>query len=165
MNSLINENDDNEQVPLDEMDKTILNHIQSDFPIDSRPYQVLGQRVGLAEEEVLRRVRRLRETGVIRRIGGNFSSHSLGYSSTLCAARVPEDRLAVFVDHVNSYDGVTHNYRRNHDLNVWFTFIAPSREDIEKNLARITVATGVTEIYNLPAVKTFKIKVDFRFEE
>ncbi|MEW6266175.1 MAG: AsnC family transcriptional regulator [Thermodesulfobacteriota bacterium] len=157
--------DDGEQVNLDETDRIILNQIQSDFPLDPEPYEVLGRRIGLSGEEVLTRVRRMRANGVIRRIGGNFYSNMLGYASTLCAARVPEDKVAAFVECVNQYEGVTHNYRRDHDLNIWFTFIAPSLEDIERGLAEIAAATGVQEIYNLPAVKTFKIKVDFRFDE
>ena len=150
---------------LDEIDRAILNLAQTDFPIEPRPYRVLGERLGLSEDEVLSRVKRLRASGVIRRIGGNFSAGLLGYTSTLCAARVPEDKLAAFIDAVNQYDGVTHNYRRNHDLNVWFTFIASSREEIDACLADISKATGVSEIFNLPADKTFKIRVDFKFEE
>ncbi len=153
------------EINLSQTDRLLLNQIQSDFPIEARPYRVLSERLGLTEKEVLERVQRLRQSGVIRRIGGNFSARNLGYTSTLCAARVPEDRLESFVQEVNRYPGVTHNYRRNHDLSVWFTFIAPSMEDIEKNLAAISEATGVKEIYNLPADKIFKIKVDFQFEE
>ena len=78
---------------------------------------------------------------------------------------MPEDRLEAFAEAVNAYSGVTHNYRRAHDLNVWFTFIAPSMEDIENNLAEISRRTGVEEIYNLPADLTYKIKVDFKFED
>ncbi|MBW1709996.1 MAG: AsnC family transcriptional regulator [Deltaproteobacteria bacterium] len=150
---------------LSETERAILNQIQSDYPIEARPYLVLAERLGLTETEVLETVRRLRASGVIRRIGGNFSARNLGYTSTLCAARVPEDRLKAFIAEVNQYTGVTHNYLRNHDLNVWFTFIAPSMEEIEKNLAAISEATGVRPIYNLPADKIFKIKVDFQFEE
>lgn len=150
---------------LDEIDRAILNLAQTDFPIEPRPYQALAERLGLSEDEVLSRVKRMRASGVIRRIGGNFSAKRVGYTSTLCAARVPEDKLAAFIDAVNQYDGVTHNYRRNHDLNVWFTFIASSREEIEQCLADISAATGVSEIFNLPADKIFKIRVDFKFEE
>jgi len=156
---------ENMAASLDETDRAILNLVQTAFPIEAEPYRALGERLGLTEAEVLGRVKRLRETGVIRRIGGNFSAGRLGYTSTLCAARVPKDKLAAFIDAVNRYDGVTHNYRRSHDLNVWFTFIAPSREEIDACLAEISLATGVSEIFNLPADKTFKIKVDFKFEE
>ena len=153
------------EIGLDEVDRAILNQIQSDFPLAPRPYAVLAERLGLSEDDVLDRVVRMRDGQIIRRIGGNFASGKLGYSSTLCAARVPDDKMDLFIRSVNRYDGVTHNYRRNHDLNVWFTFIAPSMEEIEESLAEIAAATGVEEIYNLPANRTFKIKVDFKFDE
>ena len=115
----------------------------------------------MTESEVLKRVRRLKERGIIRRIGANFNSKKLNFTSTLCAAKVPKEKLAGFVEKVNSYSGVTHNYLRDHEYNVWFTFIAPSAATVEKALKEITETTGVPEIRNLPAVKTYKIKVDF----
>jgi DNA-binding Lrp family transcriptional regulator len=146
---------------MDDKDRAILNEIQSDFPISSRPYHEVGKRVDLSESKVLERVKRLKREGVIRRIGGNFDSRLLNFKSTLCAAKVPEKDIGSFVQVVNAYAGVTHNYLRNHDYNVWFTFIAQSVAHIEKALAEISKATGVTEIIDLPAVKQFKIKVDF----
>jgi len=146
---------------MNETDKKILNEIQSDFPITSRPYLELGKRLDLSEVEVIESVRRLKEKGVIRRIGGNFHSSRLNFASTLCAARVPEEKIEHFVKVVNSFPGVTHNYLRNHDYNIWFTFIARDMDTIEDALKKISEETGATEIRNLPAVKTFKIKVDF----
>lgn len=146
---------------MDDVDRDLLNEIQSDFPITTRPYHELGKRFDLSEDEVLERLRGLKEEGIIRRIGGNFHSKSLNFTSTLCAAKVPEEKMDRFVEIVNSYPGVTHNYLRNHDYNVWFTFIAQNASLIEKALEEISSATGVTEIINLPAVKQFKIKVDF----
>lgn len=147
--------------PMNEIDKKILNEIQSDFPIISRPFLELGKRLDLSEVEVIESVRRLKEKGVIRRIGGNFHSSRLNFASTLCAARVPEEKIEHFVKVVNSFPGVTHNYLRNHDYNIWFTFIARDMDYIEDALKKISKETGATEIRNLPAVKTFKIKVDF----
>lgn len=146
---------------MDNKDRAILNEIQSNFPISSNPYLDVGMRMGLSESEVLERVKRLKAEGVIRRIGGNFDSRRLNFTSTLCAAKVPEEDVEGFVRVVNAYPGVTHNYLRNHDYNVWFTFIAPSMEHIEDALDEIGKTTNVTEIVNLPAVKRFKIKVDF----
>jgi DNA-binding Lrp family transcriptional regulator len=146
---------------MDDVDRAIVNEIQSDFPITPRPYHELGKRFQLSEAEVLERLKRLKAEGVIRRIGGNFNSKSLDFTSTLCAAKVPEEKLDRFVEVVNSYPGVTHNYLRNHKYNVWFTFIAQNVHLIEKALKEISGATGVNEIINLPAVKQFKIKVDF----
>lgn len=146
---------------MDDIDKAILNQIQSDFPITSRPFLEIAKRLNLKEQEVLKRLTRLKKMGIIRRIGGNFNPERLGFTSTLCAARVPEDKIDKFVEVVNSYPGVTHNYRRNHDYNIWFTFIAESREKIKKYLHEISLKTGVTEIYNLPALRAFKIKAQF----
>lgn len=149
---------------MDAYDKQILDIIQSGFPVDARPYAVVGELVGLTESEVLARVRRLKSEGVIRRMGANFGSRQLGWRSTLCGAEVPQDRLDAFVAEVNKHPGVTHNYLRAHKFNVWFALIAPTSEAIEATLADITARTGV-EIMNLPASKLFKIKVDFSMSD
>ncbi len=146
--------------PLDDLDKAILNEIQSHFPIVSRPYQEVGERVGAPEAEVIRRVRAMYQEGIIRRIGANFTSRKLGYTSTLCAAQVPEEKLEQFVAAVNRYPGVTHNYLRRHRFNVWFTLIAESAERLEQVLREIQETSGV-QVLSLPAQEVFKIKVDF----
>ena len=146
---------------MDEMDRIILNEIQSHFPIEVRPYQVLGEKLGCSEEEALQRVKDLKDREVIRRIGANCNSRKLGYTSTLCAAKVPSRLMERFVEVVNSYMGVTHNYRRDHDYNIWFTLIAPSEEKIERILGEIIELTEVGEVISLPAERLFKIQVDF----
>ena len=146
---------------MDDTDRAILNRIQSDLPIVSRPYLVVAQELGLEENDVIRRIRRLKKSGIIRRIGGNFVPNKLGFVSTLCAARVPEEKIAQFSETVNRYPGVTHNYRRDHEYNVWFTFIAESMEQIEDYLKKIASETGVTDTLNLPATKVYKIKAQF----
>ena len=146
---------------MDEMDRMILNEIQSHFPIEARPYQVLGEKLGCSEEEALQRVQDLKDREVIRRIGANCNSRKLGYTSTLCAAKVPSSLMERFVEVVNSYMGVTHNYRRDHDYNIWFTLIAPSEEKIERILGEIIELTEVGEVISLPAERLFKIQVDF----
>jgi len=148
------------QAELDDLDRAILNEIQSHFPIVSRPYEEVGGRVGAPEAEVLRRVQAMMDNGVIRRVGANFTSRKLGYTSTLCAAHVPEELLARFVEVVNRYPGVTHNYLRQHHFNVWFTLIAESLARLDQILAEISEASGV-EVLSLPAQEVFKIKVDF----
>jgi len=146
---------------LDDIDKKILNRIQSDFPITHSPYRAVADRLNLQEADVLKRVSRMRKQGLIRRIGGNFVPEKLGYVSTLCAASVPQDKIQHFTGIVNRYPGVTHNYQRNNHFNIWFTFIAPSREEIKINLQRIAEETGIEEILNLPATRVFKIKAHF----
>ncbi|MDL2279291.1 AsnC family transcriptional regulator [Desulfovibrio sp. OttesenSCG-928-G11] len=148
---------------LDAADRRILDIIQSAFPLEARPYAVIGAALGLAEEEVLDRVRRLRRRKIIRRLGANFQSAGLGFRSTLCAAKVPEDKLEAFVADVNSHTGVTHNYLRDHDYNVWFTVIAPSWEALQALLTGIEERTGIA-VLNLPARRLYKIRVDFQME-
>jgi DNA-binding Lrp family transcriptional regulator len=150
--------------PLDRKDRLILNEIQRNFPVTHRPFLALARRLGMKEKEILERVQRLKESGIIRRIGASFSARSVGFSSTLCAAKVPSEKIEEFVSVVNSYPGVTHNYEREGDYNLWFTLIAPSRKRIEEILAAISRRTGVRPILNLPATKTLKIAVDFNFE-
>jgi len=147
---------------IDGIDKAILNRIQSDFPIAPRPYRAIAGDLGLSEGEVLKRVSRLKNSGIIRRIGGNFTPDKLGFVSTLCAAKVPEDKISQFAEVVNRYPGVTHNYRRENTFNVWFTFIASSMDEIDANLQQIASETGVTDILNLPATRVFKIRAEFK---
>ncbi len=146
---------------MDDIDREILNRIQSDFPITPRPYLAVANDLGLSENDVLKRLAMLKEKRIIRRIGGNFVPEKLGFVSTLCAAKVPKDKIEFFAKEVNSYLGVTHNYKRDNKYNIWFTFIAPSMEEIEENLAKISDKTGITDIINLPATKVFKIKAHF----
>lgn len=145
---------------MDALDKQILSIIQSGFPIVPRPYDEIGKQVGISEDEALKRVSALREDGVIRRIGANFGSRELGWHSTLCAASVPEEKLDEFVSEINSHSGVTHNYLRENDFNIWFTFIGPDEETVEATLKAMSDKTGIRILY-LPASKLFKIKVDF----
>lgn len=151
-------------MPMDRIDKRLLDIIQTGFPLESRPYTVLGRALGLTEAEALARVRALRAAGLIRRIGANFQSSKIGFSSTLCAASVPAEVLESFVAAVNAHPGVTHNYLRDHQLNVWFTMIGPTRGAIMEALASISDATGV-RILDLPADRLFKVRVDFAMSE
>ncbi len=147
---------------LDTIDRSLLNRIQSDFPIDARPYRSIGNGLHLTEAEVIDRLQRLKDRGIIPRIGGNFVPEKLGFVSTLCAARVPSDRNDRFAEIVNRYPGVTHNYVRENHYNVWFTFIAPSMEEIEANLAKFVRETGVSDLLNLPATRVFKVRAEFK---
>ena len=146
---------------MDGIDKKILNIIQKDFPLVAEPFKAVAEKVGISEDEVLERISRLKQDGIIRRIGAVFDSKKMGFVSTLCAARVPEEKLKDFVEVVNSYAGVTHNYRRNHEYNVWFTFIAPDKETLEKSLAEIRNRAGIEDIISMAASRTFKIDASF----
>jgi siroheme decarboxylase len=146
---------------MDDLDRELLNRVQSDFPITSRPYAAIAEDLEITEAQVIQRLKALRKEGIIRRIGGNFVPHKLGFVSTLCAAKVPEEKLESFTETVNRYPGVTHNYTRDNPFNVWFTFIATSMEEIDANLKAISRETGVRDILNLPSTKVFKIRAHF----
>jgi DNA-binding Lrp family transcriptional regulator len=146
---------------MDAVDRRILNLIQQDLPITPEPFGVVGEKLGIDEAEVRRRVQRLKELGIIRRIGAVFDLRKLGFVSTLCAARVPESRMQAFVAAVNATPGVTHNYRRDHDYNIWFTLIAADEGELAGTLERVRRETGVDDILSLRAVKTYKINARF----
>ena len=146
---------------MDETDKKILNILQRDFPLDERPYLVIARELGIAEDDVLSRVQRLRNEGVIRRIGAVFDGAKLGRVSTLCAARVPEEKAGLFVEVVNAFRGVTHNYRRDHEYNFWFTASAANEEALAAFLESVKDKTGVTDILDMRAVRVFKINASF----
>lgn len=148
---------------LDATDRAILGIIQSSFPIEPRPYAIIGEQTGISEAEALERVRSLKKRRIIRRLGANFQSAKLGFRSTLCAAKVPEEAMDAFVAEVNSHTGITHNYLRDHEYNIWFTCIGPSWEAVCSLLDSISVRTGIS-ILNLPAERMYKIKVDFQMD-
>jgi DNA-binding Lrp family transcriptional regulator len=146
---------------MDEIDKKLLNILQKEFPLEERPFLIIAQRCGISEEEALGRIQKMKDDGIIRRIGAVFDGAKLGRVSTLCAARVPEDKLENFVNIVNANKGVTHNYQRDNEYNVWFTLNAATLQEIESFLACLKENTGVTDIQDMRAVRTFKINASF----
>ncbi len=148
------------KVTLEKLEERVLDVIQQDFPISSHPYKELGDRFGVSEDEVFGAVQSLCERGIIRRLGGSFDSRKIGYKSTLAALSVSPERLDEVVAMLNSYPGVTHNYEREEDYNVWFTLIAPSDEVIDSTIAEISERAG-SPVLNLPATHIFKSKVNF----
>lgn len=149
---------------MDSTDRALLNAIQNHFPIAVHPYQILGFAVGTTEEDAFKRIQHLRQEGIIRRLGGVFDSRRLGYYSTLCTAKVPEEKIPTLAKLLEGIHGVTHNYIRNHEYNVWFTLIARSKAVAESILQTIRDVLGVSEIYSLPATRLFKINVNFDFD-
>ena len=146
---------------MDDTDRRLLNAVQRNFPVDPSPFTVIGREVGLSGEDVLKRLKRLKEEGIIRRIGAVLDPRRLGWVSTLCAARVPDEAVEAFVAVVNGFPGVTHNYERQAYYNIWFTLSAPSQAGIEAVLDEISEKTGVDEMLQLPAIKIFKVQVSF----
>lgn len=149
---------------LDTVERILLNTVQTAFPVTSRPYQTLGELAGVSEEDAWQRILQLRKEGIIRRLGGVFDSHRLGYHSTLCAGKVPENKIAEAAEFLNGIPGVTHNYLRSHAYNMWFTVIAATKAEVEQIVNKVRKIAGTDEIYSLPAIRLFKISVDFNFK-
>ena len=149
---------------MDDTDKKILNLIQTGFPVENRPYKTIGATAGVSEQEAFDRVKGMMDTGVIRRLGASFDSRGLGWTSTLCAMKVPPARIEEAAAVVSEYPGVTHNYERAHEFNLWFTLIAPDEETVAAILGEIERKCGMGPVYNMPMIRKFKIKVDFKFK-
>lgn len=146
---------------MDKKSKELTNLIQANFPIESRPFLKLANELDITEEQVISIIKELKANNYIKRLGGIFNSKELGYYSTLCAIKVPQEKISEVAMLINSYNGVTHNYIRNHYYNMWFTVIAPSLEAVQEFIKDIKDKTNIEEIIELPAIKLFKINVNF----
>ncbi|EHJ00778.1 putative transcriptional regulator, AsnC family [Clostridium sp. DL-VIII] len=149
---------------MDEIDKKLLNLMQNEIPIDKRPFKILGKKLSLTENEVLERLFKLKNDGFIRRVGGIFDSKKLGYKSTLCAAKIPENKIEEAAKFINSYDEVTHNYLREDEYNMWFTIITSSEKNLDIILKEIQNNLNFKEIIILPSIRLFKVKVALNFK-
>ncbi|KIL99974.1 Heme d1 biosynthesis protein NirD [Paramagnetospirillum magnetotacticum MS-1] len=144
---------------MDQLDQRLLNEFQQDFPLATRPYAVLGERLGLGEDEVMDRLARLSRGGSISRVGAVFKPHAVG-GSTLAAMAVPEDRLDEVADLVSSFSEVNHNYQREHRLNLWFVVTATSQQRVAEVLAEISARAGL-QVLDLPLLEHFHIDLGF----
>lgn len=153
-------------VKLDEPDKELLQLLQDNFPVEKRPWANLGKILGIPEEEVLSRIQRLSSDGFIRKLRTILDAKKLNTcSSTLMAMKVPEEKMEGVVNVVNEYMSVTHNYRREHDYNLWFTVTTCGSKDLGSTVDEIIRRTGIPEhdILDLPTTSVFKIDVRFKF--
>jgi DNA-binding Lrp family transcriptional regulator len=148
-------------VEFDETDRLILHALQYDFPVAERPYGHIAAQVGLTEADVLSRVERLFAKGVIRRLGASINSRQVGYVSTLVALKVSDERIPGVAKVVNAFPGVTHNYLRDGDYNMWFTAIASDQDNLNHILQTVEDTHGVEAIMPLPAQQVFKVSVKF----
>lgn len=146
---------------LTEFDRRLLNLVQTGLPLSLRPYQELANQLGVEENIVISRLVSLKEAGYIRHIGAFFDSAELGYTGTLVAARIRTDKLAAVALAINAYPGVTHNYERDGQYNLWFTLLTPDQESQDRILAEVAALEGVEDLLNLPATKKYKVNVSF----
>lgn len=146
-------------VELDATSRQLLDLMQEDFPLVDRPYAALGERLGISEGDALARLREARAAGVVRQICAIYDTKALGYSSALVAMSVPTERLARAAAVVNAHPGVSHNYKRNHEFNMWFTVAMPPGRDLDAVIARLHDLAGAESTRPMPTLRLFKIGV------
>ena len=157
---------DGAAVPLDALDRRLLNLMQGSFPIASRPYEHVASEAGIDESEVLARVQRLLDERIIRQVTPIFDTRALGYSSMLVAAKVDPEYPHRAAQVINSHPGVSHNYLRNHDFNLWFTIATePDSElGLEGTLEVLAREAQAESVRQLPTLRLFKIRMDLEME-
>ncbi len=153
-------------VALDELDRRLLNLMQGSFPLEPRPYAAVAQAAGIPEEQALQRVGELLEQRIIRQVTPIYDTRALGYSSMLVAAKIDPEHPWRAAKIVNSHPGVSHNYLRNHEFNMWFTLATEpdSPLGLEGTLEVLQQLTGAESIRQLPTLKLFKIRMDLEME-
>ena len=158
---------DGAAIALDELDRKLLNLMQGSFPIARRPFAEIARLAGISEAETLQRVGRLVDERIIREITPIFDTRALGYKSMLVAAKVDPEYPHRAAEFINSHPGVTHNYLRNHDFNMWFTIgVEPdSPLGLQGTLDVIQERIGAESIRQLPTLKLFKIRMDLEMEK
>ena len=153
-------------IPLDDLDKRLLNLMQGRFPIAPRPFQHVATEAGITEDEVIARVKRLLDERIIRQVTPIFDTRALGYSSMLVAAKVDPENPWRAANIINEHPGVSHNYLRNHEFNIWFTIATEpgSPLGLEGTLTTLAELAGAESVRQLPTLKLFKIRMDLEME-
>lgn len=139
----------------------LLNRIQKDIPLVRRPYAVLAAEVGLSEAEALAILREVKAEGVLRQVSAIFDTRTLGYQSSLVAAVHDEDQLDAGAAIINQHPGVSHNYKRNHNFNLWYTIAVPPESDLEAHVERLHQLSGAKLTRLMPTLHLYKIGVEF----
>jgi DNA-binding Lrp family transcriptional regulator len=157
---------DGAAAPLDDVDRRVLNLMQGSFPLDRRPYAAVAAAAELTEDEVLRRIQRLLDDRIIRQVTPIYDTRALGYGSMLVAAKVDPEHPWRAAKIINSHPGVSHNYLRNHEFNMWFTLAVEedSKLGMQGTLDVLQELTGAQSIRQLPTLKLFKIRMDLEME-
>ncbi len=151
---------------LSDIDKKILQRLQTNLPLTHRPFLDLANELDLDEDLVIERIKAMVEGKYVRRLAPIINTQAIGNSATLAAMQVPDDKIDDVAEVINGYSGVSHNYLRKGKnkelpLNIWFTMSAPTQEKLEENIKEIETRTGF-EVRMLPTTKKFKIGVKFK---
>lgn len=149
-------------IELDRIDKLLLNRLQGGFPISPRPFQEVGDELGIAEKEVIARLKRLLEAGGLTRLGAILSPVGVGGDRTLAAMHVPAQDFDLVAEMVNRHPEVSHNYQREHYYNMWFVVSSENERDIQRVLSEIEAKTGIPVI-PLPSLEEYFVEFRYQF--
>lgn len=141
---------------LDATDRRIINSLQGGFPVCERPFEAAAMSIGIEEQDLINRIQRLQDDGILSRFGPLFDAERLGGAVTLVAMRIPDREFDATADIVSSYPEVAHNYARSHDLNMWFVVAAETSSRIEEVLDEITARTGLA-VYAMPKLAEYYV--------
>ena len=144
---------------MDNLDKEILNEIQWSFPLVTRPFDTIAKKFNTTPEIVKERLNNLKEIGVLRQLSAIFDTRKLGYTSSLVAMEIEDDKLEYVASQINRHPGVSHNYERDHQFNLWFTLAVPPGADLKAELDKFNVLQGIKKVRMLPTLQLFKIGV------
>ena len=146
---------------LDLTDRNLLNLLQASCPLVSAPFKDLGKSLGSDETEVIDRIKRLKDLNVVRQISAIFDTRRLGYKTSLVAMRFPPETLDSGARTINEHPGVSHNYARDGNYNLWFTLAVPPNESLEDTVEEYATRTEADGYRILPTIRFFKIGVNF----
>jgi len=144
---------------MDELDKEILNEIQWTFPLVTRPFDAIAKKFNTSPEIIKERLNALKKNGVLRQLSAIFDTRKLGYTSSLVAMEIEHDKLEYVANQINRHPGVSHNYERDHEFNLWFTLAVPPGSDLKQELDKFNVLKGIKKVRMLPTLQLFKIGV------
>ena len=144
---------------LGESDKELLNEIQWTFPLVTRPFDAISKKFDTTPEIIKEKLNNLKEIGVLRQLSAIFDTRKLGYTSSLVAMEIEHDKLDYVASQINRHPGVSHNYERDHQFNLWFTLAVPPGADLNAELEKFNVLKGIKKVRMLPTLQLFKIGV------
>lgn len=144
------------------LERKILNCIQEDIPLTSEPFKILSQKLGIEESQLLKKIRQLKERGIMRSFSACLDHNKLGFESSLIALKVPENKIASIVQKLIKYPEITHCYLREGEYNLWIVFLSLKKKRLNQFLAKLSKQIGKKNILNLPTKRQFKLKTKLK---
>ena len=144
---------------MDNLDKEILNEIQWTFPLVTKPYDEIAKKFGVTPDVIKTRLTQLKKAGILRQLSAIFDTRRLGYKSSLVAMEIEPEKLEYVAQQINRHPGVSHNYERNHQFNLWFTLAVPPGSDLKTEIDKFKKIQGIKKVRMLPTIQLFKIGV------